>query len=442
MVSSLSKNMSVFAAEQFLESLYEQDYNNLYLTIGRVDAWPDENSPNKANSSPASFYEIWRNMIGGKKITGNDARHAIPRYNWVSGNTYHAYHQNDDIAALHANGVQFYVVTDEWNVYKCLSNNTNVVSTYKPYQTEAGKTQTTADGYIWKYMYTLSAADQLRFTTNEYIPVKTLNLDDNSLQWDVQQAAFDGGIEAARITNRGSGYTASSNVRITVKGDGDAAELTPVINVAAGKIDRISVENPGFGYTFASATITSNVGTGASCEVIISPPGGHGSNPVDELGGSAMMINTRLKGSEGGKIQVTNDYRQIALIQDPYIFGTTTRAANSAFSQLTLFNVNGSSLNYIEDEIVFQGTTLETAFFTAKVAKWIPSSLELYLTNCIGVPRPETVTGQTSKAVWFVNNITYPTLEPFSGKMLYTDNIKLISRASDQTEDFKIIIKF
>ena len=31
-----------------------------------------------------------------------------------------------------------------------------------------------AAGYIWKYMYTVSAADTIKYVTSDFIPVKTL----------------------------------------------------------------------------------------------------------------------------------------------------------------------------------------------------------------------------------------------------------------------------
>lgn len=442
MVAVLSKNINIYAAEQFRESVFETDNNNVYLTIGHPVPWTDENTPNQANTSVATHYEFWRNMIGGKLVSGNDVRHVIPRFNWTSGNVYAAYHQCDCSLRAFDGNTQFYVVTSEWNVYKCLSNNTGAMSNSMPYQTEAGKTQTTADGYVWKYLYSIPPSDQLRFTTDQWIPVKTLTLDDNSLQWDVQQAAYNGGIEAIKMTNKGSGYLATSNVQVKVVGDGDQVELVPIINVASGMIDTLSVENPGIGYTFATVTITSNVGVGATADVIISPPGGHGSDPIHELGGSSIMINTRLKGSENSKLPVTNDYRQIALVKDPYLYKSNTISSNTAISQLTILNLNGASVDYVQDEVVYQGTTLQNANFTARVVRWEVATLQLYVSNCIGTIRSDTITGVTSRANWFVNNITYPDLEPYSGKLLYIDNIKAISRSSDQTEDFKVVIKF
>ena len=116
---------------------------------------------------------------------------------------------------------RFFVITDEYNVYKCIrtgrdSSGAVVVSDVKPTGTSATTLVETADsnaasgrGYIWKYMYTISASETIKFVTNDFIPVKLSVLklydgtgsggnripatDDGSAQWDVE-IAVDGGI--------------------------------------------------------------------------------------------------------------------------------------------------------------------------------------------------------------------------------------------------------
>jgi hypothetical protein len=139
-------------------------------------------------------------MLGAKLIQGNDARLAIRRFDWSSGETYVAY--DDCTCSMNMNdaNVKFYVVTDEWNVYKCLANNNGGTSTVKPTSLDVIFSQETGDRYIWKYMYTLSDEEKLRFTTTDFIPVKTLTADNGSLQWQVQENADSGAIESVRVT--------------------------------------------------------------------------------------------------------------------------------------------------------------------------------------------------------------------------------------------------
>lgn len=443
MVSVISKNISVFSAKQFVESVSEEANTKLYLTYGRPLAWSNDASPAQANSSVTSFYEVWNNMIGGKRITGNDVRLVAPRYDWSANTVYPAYDHCTCSLLLFAANVKFYVLTSDWNVYKCIANNYGAPSTTKPTSVQVNDTFQTEDGYIWKYMYTVSASDRLRFTTADYIPVRKLTLDDNTLQWDVQQGAVPGALNYIKVTNGGSNYSNANAISIAITGDGtSAANAYATINVSTNTISAIVVDDVGRDYTYATATITAGVGSGAVLRPIISPPGGHGSNPETELGASNVMINVRIKGSEGDKLPTTNDFRQIALIQDPYLLSTNTVTSNTVFSQTVKMNVNGSSTNFVEDETVFQGTSLETATFSATVVKWDAPNLLLELTNVAGNPTTDLLKGVSSRASWYVNTIRFEDFEPNSGQLLYIDNIKPIIKSNDQTEDFKIVLKF
>src|SRR5690606_26687094 len=146
--------------------------------------------------------------------------HGIRRFMWDdTGETkYVEYADDDDEIFLHPTAQEisdagvdytagsFYVMTDEYHVYKCISNGGFVKSTVKPTGTSTSIIET-ADGYKWKYMFTLSTANALKYLTPDFIPVDTLSADDGSAQWDVQQAAVDGAIDYIKITAAGSGYT-------------------------------------------------------------------------------------------------------------------------------------------------------------------------------------------------------------------------------------------
>lgn len=102
---------------------------------------------------------------------------------------------------------RFYVLTDEYHVYKCLNNNNGGISTVRP----SGTTVTPfvgSDGYIWKYMYTIPIALRNKFLTSDFIPIVT------ALR---QQFFSNGELQTVRIDNSGSGY---STANIVVTGDG------------------------------------------------------------------------------------------------------------------------------------------------------------------------------------------------------------------------------
>jgi len=436
-----SKYLQVYSAKQFKESVNEPIPSNVYLTFGRTTAWPDDAVPPQANTSINTFYEVWDNMIGAKKVSGNDIRHVIPRFDWTANTVYAAYDDKADSKILKSDTSKFYVVTDDWNVYKCIANNYGANSTSKPTSISTITDVQSEDGYIWKYMYTVSAEEQLRFVTSDYIPVKSLTVNDGSLQWQVQNSAIQGGIHSIVLTNFGSGYTAN-DITVSIVGDGQEATAIAVRNTVSNTVSSIIMTNRGINYTYANVTLSSATGSGAIAKPIISPRGGHGSDPLVELGGSNLLINTRIKTSENGVLTVENDYRQVALIEDPYTYDGTKVMSNTAVDQLMTLTLNGTSAEYIEDEIVYQGTSLAAATFSATVVEWDSANNQLKVSNTKGVPSSELVNGITSTASRFLGSITYPGMRRYTGNLLYIDNIIPIERSSDQVEDFKIILKF
>jgi hypothetical protein len=442
--SVYSKNLNIYNAEQFKESVSEVANSSLYFTIGKVEPWANDAQPLQANSSVTSLYEVYRNMIGAKKITGNDMYHCIPRINWTQGVIYDRYDHCTCSLMLFNPNTKFYIVTPNWDVYKCISNNDGVPSQNVPIQKITTGTVQETDGYIWKYMYTISPAEQLRFTTDEYIPVKTLANDDASLQWDVQENAIDGGLEYIEVINGGQDYSDNTRLWITITGDGTGANAFAQTNAMTNTVSAIVIDRPGTGYTYANVQVydDSTSGVGASLRAIISPPGGHGSDPLRELGGSNLIINMRLRYDEEGKLPVTNDFRQISLIKDPTIYGTTTVKTNTAFSQLTTVTLSGvGDDNFVEDELVYQGLYPNTSF-TGTVVAWNGSN-QLKLANTTGSITAASLIGLVSGATGTVSiPVTIPEVAPYSGQLLYIDNIKPIIRSSDQIEDFKLVLKF
>jgi len=175
---------------------------------------------------------------------------------------------------------------------------------------------------------------------------------------------------------------------------------------------------------------------------MISPPGGHGKDATRELGGAYVIMNPRLINTEGGKLPTENEFRQISILQDPRLKGSGNIATGITYSQTLKLAVSTGSTDYIEDEVVYQGTSLSGAYFTGIVASWDGSNNIIKLTNTVGDPQADVLVGANSAAGRFVESITNKELLDYSGNLLYIDNVSPIQRADDQTEDFKIVMKF
>ena len=229
MPAIVTNKFRIHNAKQFVEAFDEVTFTggtpitdatgllntNMYLFIGKVTPWDDDTAPPTPTDSVSNtVYNHWRDMIAAKKIGSTDVSHVIPRYNWTSGSNYFAY--------THANNAlfdqQFYVMTTDYNVYKCLANNNaGGSSTTQPTGTSASIV-TTADNYKWKFMYQISAARALKFVTPSYVPTQRVRkannniaeTSDSSFQYDVEIAANtsgNGAVEVCHVAAGGSGYT-------------------------------------------------------------------------------------------------------------------------------------------------------------------------------------------------------------------------------------------
>jgi hypothetical protein len=425
MPSIVTSKFRVHNAEQFVEAFSEASNTIMYMFVGRNSAFPNDNSPpTPVNSTANVEYTPWRDMFGAKRVTSSDVTHAIPRYDWTSNTTY-IFYDDQDTNLIESDN--FYVVTDDYNVYKCLWNAGAGASTTKPTGVSTSPF-TTADGYIWKYMYTVTTAKAIKFLTTSYLPVQTLASDGGEDQWDVQAAAIDGGIHVVKVTAGGSGYGSAPAVTITGDGTGATANST----IAGGIVTAVTITNPGTGYTRASVAFASGAATATA---IISPKGGHGSNAVEELGGKYVMINTRLDGTESNTITTANEFRQVGIVRDPYLYGTTTRAIASSYRQTFRYQLSGVSGTFNSDEVVTSGSN------TASLVEFTSPYLYTTLPGNLPFANSASVSG-AGGATGTIAAIVTPGLQPYTGDILYVENRVPISRASDQIEDIKLIIQF
>ena len=452
MAAIITNKFRIHNAEQYIEAFSESAGTNIYLFIGRPQAWTDDTSPPTPADNNDTAFNAYDDMVAMKRVASTDITHAVVRRDWVSGTTYDEYAHdysssntaNSGATSLFA--ATFYVLTDDYNVYKVINNDGNTASTVKPTGTSTGYI-TTADGYIWKYMYTVSAADALKFLSTDFMPVRYVTADPGAgqpykAQFDTAAAAVAGQIKQIKITNAGSGYSSAPTITIT----GDGASATATATVSGGNITAINITNPGTNYTQASIAVTGGGGSSGAVKAIISPPGGHSSSAVDELGGFYVMNNVRLEYADGsGDFPVSNDYRRIGLIRDPFNHGTTTVSSAttlSATKSLT-FQSGGLSGTFATDETITGGSSSASA----KVIDWNASTrvLRYYQdinTGFTAFTGSETVSGGTSSASGTVSALNNPEVAVDSGDIMYIEHRRPINRASDQIEDIKLVIEF
>ena len=434
MTAIVSKQIRVNNAGNFRDDV---GTDSTYLYIGRSHAWP---SSDTAIATPVDTVfdknNVHQNMIALKKVAQSDVSHCITRYNWLSGTTYVAY--DDQLDTLSTS--QYYVITDELNVYKCLQAGTGA-SVVKPTgQTTNAANAVESDGYVWKFMATLSGTQATKFLTNSFVPVNIITSNDGSLQFDVQTNAQNGSIHRVKISAGGSGYTSTPTVTIT----GDGSSATAAATVVGGVVTGITMSNIGTGYNQAVVTITGGGGTGATARAIISPPGGHGANMADELGAFFVMCNINLDSDEGsGDFPIDNDFRQLGLIRNPFNFGTTTAATAStlqATRSLVYASLAGGS--FAVDEIITGGTSGAKAYVTSIDTGTSTIRYHQDDTTGFGTFQSSETISNVSSVTATISSLGNPEVEKFSGEVLYIENRSAVARANSQIEDIKLVLEF
>ena len=193
----------------------------------------------------------------------------------------------------------FYVVTDERNVYKCIESN-GKPSTIKPTGKSYNYYTKTSDGYVWKYMYSISEDDMNKFALPDWMPIYDKPYKDDSDQWKVQESTSTGKVTRIVIEDAGSDYSRKVPPIVRIVGDGTGATAT--VNVStSNKIESVVITNHGSGYTRATVEIDGS-NKSAKLRAVLEPKTGHGKNPMTELGGSYLAISVELNGNEENKI--------------------------------------------------------------------------------------------------------------------------------------------
>lgn len=264
--------MAFLLKETIHHSLAESVFNeflsrrsNYYYFIGKALPWGAESTPETPLATGEYELDTRNNILTVKRVNVKDISFVVPRINWVTGTVYDQYdpdYSTTNTASTGATSLkdaQFYVLTSTFGVYKCIFNNDGATSTVEPYGTDVTPV-TYADGYIWKYLYTIPLSTRNRFLTSDYMPV----------QRAVDNAFYSNGeISSIVIDNPGSGYLGNAAVTLTVAGTfqgktgNSIANLTPILSDSGQFLDVI-IDNAGNNYSNAIITITDTLGAGNS----------------------------------------------------------------------------------------------------------------------------------------------------------------------------------
>ena len=498
MAAIITEKFRQHNATQFYESFSEASANVYYLIIGKstpfttgTSGGSDSSPSTPADDVSREFYN-WDSALAAKKIPSTDVTYALPRRNWTNGTIYDMYKDNISSSSTATSGAtnlydsKFYFMTSDHKIYKVLDNNDGAAySGSEP--TSTSTSPFALGGYVLKYMYSITASEAAKYLTTDYMPVS----DDST----VSAAATDGKIESLVVT-AGSGYT-DGTYYAAIYGDGTSAGTSSGaivrITISSGSIVSFGLTagtdttiheggaaytygtiNLGSDYIFSDSSLSSSTtigsGSGGAITVIISPKEGHGDSAIKELGGHYVMTATTLTQAEGDDISTANDFREVGMVVDPTTYGTSTVAsattvrltnavklssssgtfdvdekisnAAGAIGKVVEWDSTNSIIYYHQERYGDYGTNSTTGAFTTFSGTGTITGATSGATGTPSSSSSETVTLANNNTLSFTSGYANPELQPDSGNIVYTENRKPIQRASDQTEDIKLIIEF
>ena len=334
----------------------------------------------------------------------------------------------------------FYVVTDQLNVYKCLGNNNGGVSTIKPSSTSPANTTPAAetDGYIWKYMYTISDADSDKFLTTNWMPVKTLtSTDDGSNQWDVQTNALAG--SAPYHGSDPEKELGGTNLMLKARVAGNEGGVILDTN----NYSQISL----VAHPIVSRSVYNPQNAGHSTNDYITLSASHDLTDINAPHYPSVGKNiVILSGVGKGQIRVIYTFDPLTRIveideDEPWdvvpdtssVYGIEANA--SAVNQCSVLTITGESGAFNQDSQLTQagsGTIGNIVYYDSTVKK-------VYATN-FGYDTSSVTTDSGGSAS--VSSVVPSAFNPNYGTVLYLENRKSVSRGVDQIEDVRVVIQY
>mgnify|MGYP001327982330 CR=1 FL=1 len=413
-----TNSLKIAASDIFKKSLNCVPY---YFFLGNSSPWENEQEPPEAKNEVKTHIDVLNDVLCLKRINSEDLHTVIEDNTWISGKVYSQYDDEVDLDKP----VDFYVINEEWGVYKCLDNNNYEVSTVMP-RGNLEKPFSCQDGYVWVYMYSVNKEDRRNFSGTGYIPCyDTVQMKE---KWK-----NDGSIDRIDIVSGNENNCFKTSPKIIIKGDGYGCEAKAIIK--DGKIEKVKIINPGKGYRRAFVEVQSNE---CSCNTVmrpvVSPVGGHGYNPKEELHAIYKLLDIKLEGSKEG-LPTGITYRRIGVVSKG------------------LSNKKGCVVKVTCIRKIKRGQKLRTSSGEEINVLMVDKDNSMFYTDSIlsGFDTKIHGEGFTTEIINKINTEHLPLTEEVinkgnylknSGNLLWFKNIKPVTRSEEKTEEYKFIVSF
>jgi len=517
MSAIVTDQFRILNASNFIDSV-ESSSNSYYIFLGlpnpsfigfgRTDTW--NTSPPAPTDNFAYNKHTGDTMMFGQKISPANIRRIIRRIDWVSGTRYEMYRDDYSISnpspltnASRLYDANYYVMNSDYRVYICIDNGSTGnsprgnVSQDEPTFTdlEPSRAGESGDGYLWKYLFTISPSDIVKFDSTEYITVPnnwTTSSNDQirTIRENADSSVNENQIKKVYISKGGSGYANGLGQQVNIIGDGSGAKVR--VDVVGGTITDTTVTSGGKGYSYALVDLgtlnSGTTGTSAKLVPIIPPSLGHGYDVYTELGTDRVLVYARFDDSTKD-FPIDTKFAQVGIVKNPTSIGSTQVYTDPTFSSLNAIKFSSISgtpqvgekitqsvtggratgyvaaydnetkvLKYFRDRSLhYNQTTLDQTDYigistTGKVFQFESSAnLVVGSTSGFSASVDSGFTGITTNptgsklinlGVSFTNGLANSEINKGSGQIVYLDNRSIINRNSRQKEDIKIILEF
>ena len=518
MAAVVTDQFRILNAENFVASVAD-NANSYYAFLGlsnptspavgfgRSTTW-NTNTPNPADNF--SYNSHYRDTsLFGKKLTSSNVRRVIKKRTWTQDVRYDMYrHDYGDGAqnvqapvskALRLYDADYYVINKDFRVYICIENgSTGSVDPQKslnePIHTGVGIPAVGSDGYRWKYLFTISPSDVIKFDSTEYIVLPNdwataSNTSDIGIirEGGNSDATGNTQITTVFIKDAGTGLadTPLGGVTVPILGDGQNGQVN--IKVQGGSITSATVTNGGSGYTYGIVQYE-----GGTLIPIIPPSKGHGYDIYKELGAEKVLMYARFDDSTRD-FPIDTTFSQVGIIKNPETYaGAGTTFTGDTFSSLGAIMLNDAYsgtpvigsvitqvtnnagdtakayvasydketkvLKYYQDRSLYLNQTTgdhagsSDVASRAKVVSFVSSSSNSNEINVSGIGATMNVNQNQNYVmknnkkidlgVTFTGGLANPEINKKTGDIIYIDNRPSVTRDSRQKEDVKIILEF
>ena len=517
MSAIVTDQFRILNASNFVDSI---ESNSYYITLGlanpvaagygRTSDW-NTNPPSPTDNLSYAGH-TGDTILFGKKITSANVRRIVRRIDWTAGTKYEIYRDDYSVQnrapitnAARLYDANYYVMNEDYRVYICIENGSSGtnpkgnVSQDQPTFTdlEPSRAGDSGDGYIWKYLFTISPSDIIKFDSTDYITVPN-NWDTSSdaqirsIRESGDSTVNENQIKTVYIDDAGGSYANGLGQEMNIIGDGTGGKVR--VDVEGGKITNTVVVSGGKNYSYALVdlgSINSNsTGTPAHLIPVIPPSRGHGHDIYKELGTDRVLVYARFDDSTKD-FPVDTSFAQVSIVKNPTAVGTSNTFTDNNFNGLSAFkfnNVTGTPkvgekieqtvqngtakafgyvasfdtetkvLKYFTDRSLFYNqTTKDQQDYTGISTNGRPYAFESSsnlisgqtssFTGAIdtafaGIATNPTGVKQINLGVSFTAGMAVPEINKGSGEVIYLDNRASIARNARQKEDIKVILEF